>query len=48
MAILVAGFDDAAALLALPEPYRRRLRTSSGMGRLNDEPRRSCNGASSG
>jgi hypothetical protein len=25
MAILEAGFDDATAVLALPEPYRRRL-----------------------
>jgi hypothetical protein len=40
MAILEAGFDDATAVLALPEPYRRRLRTSNGMERLNDEVRR--------
>jgi hypothetical protein len=33
MAILEAGFDDATAVLALPEPYRRRLRTSNGMER---------------
>jgi hypothetical protein len=25
MAILEAGFDGASTLLALPEPYRRRL-----------------------
>ena len=37
MAILEAGFEDATAVLALPEPYRRRLRTSNGMERLNEE-----------
>ncbi len=40
MANLEAGFDDATAVLALPEPYRRRLRTSNGMERLNEEVRR--------
>jgi putative transposase len=40
LAILEAGFDDATAVLALPEPYRRRLRTSNGMERLNEEVRR--------
>jgi putative transposase len=40
MAILEAGFDDATAVLAVPEPYRRRLRTSKGMERLNEEVRR--------
>lgn len=40
MAILEAGFGDATAVLALPEPYRRRLRTSNGMERLNEEVRR--------
>ncbi len=40
MAILEAGFDDATAVLVLPEPYRRRLRTSNGMERLNEEVRR--------
>jgi len=39
MTILEAGFDDATAVLALPEPYRRRLRTSNGMERLNEEVR---------
>jgi hypothetical protein len=33
LTILEAGFDDATAVLALPEPYRRRLRTSNGMER---------------
>jgi putative transposase len=40
MAVLEAGFDDATAVLALPEPYRRRLRTSNGIERLNEEIRR--------
>lgn len=40
MAILEAGFDDATAVLALPEPYRRRLRTSNSLERLNEEIRR--------
>jgi putative transposase len=40
MATLEAGFDDATAVLALPEPYRRRLRTSNGIERLNEEVRR--------
>jgi putative transposase len=37
---LEAGCDDATAVLALPEPYRRRLRTSNGRERLNEEVRR--------
>ena len=40
MALLEAGFDDASAVLALPEPYRRRLRASNGIERLNEEVRR--------
>jgi transposase-like protein len=40
LATLEAGFDDATAVLALPEPYRRRLRTSNAMERLNEEVRR--------
>ena len=40
MVILEAGFDDATVVLALPELCRRRLRTSNGMERLNDEARR--------
>ena len=40
MAILESGLDDATAVLALPEPYPRRLRTSKGMERLNEEVRR--------
>jgi putative transposase len=37
---LEAGFDDATAVLALPEPYRRRLRTTNSVERLNEEIRR--------
>jgi len=38
--ILEAGFDDAMAVMALPEPYRRRLRSTNGLERLNREVRR--------
>jgi transposase-like protein len=34
------GFDDAAAVLNLPEQYRKRLRTTNGIERLNEEVRR--------
>jgi len=34
------GFDDATAVLVLPEPYRKRLRTTNGVERLNEEIRR--------
>jgi transposase-like protein len=34
------GFDDATAILALPLHYRRRLRTTNGVERLNAEIRR--------
>jgi putative transposase len=37
---LERGFDDATAVLALPEPYRRRLRTTNAVERLNEEVRR--------
>ena len=40
MEILEEGFDDAVAVLALPERYRRRLRTTNGIERLNEEIRR--------
>ena len=39
-ACLEAGFDDATAVLALPERYRKRLRTTNGQERLNEEVRR--------
>jgi putative transposase len=38
--ILERGFDDATAVLALPLPYRKRLRTTNGQERLNEEIRR--------
>ncbi|PLT43688.1 DNA polymerase IV [Paenibacillus pasadenensis] len=40
MKILEDGFEDAVAVLAFPEAYRVRLRTSNGMERLNGEIRR--------
>jgi putative transposase len=40
MTRLENGFDDATAVLALPEPFRRRLRTSNALERLNEEVRR--------
>jgi transposase-like protein len=40
MRILESGFDDVTAVLALPEKYRRRLRTTNSVERLNEEIRR--------
>jgi putative transposase len=40
MKILEAGFDDATAVLVLPEKYRKRLRTTNSQERLNEEVRR--------
>jgi putative transposase len=40
VAILERGFDDTTAVLALPQPYRKRLRTTNGQERLNEEVRR--------
>jgi transposase-like protein len=40
MDILEAGFDDATAVLALPAPYRARLRTTNAQERLHEELRR--------
>lgn len=40
IAILERGFDDATAVLALPATYRKRLRTTNGQERLNEEVRR--------
>lgn len=37
---LDAGFDDAMAVMALPEKYRRRLKTTNMQERLNEEIRR--------
>ncbi|MEX1406700.1 transposase, partial [Hydrogenibacillus schlegelii] len=38
--VLEEGFDDVTAVLVLPDRYRRRLRTSNGVERLNEEIRR--------
>ena len=40
MDILEKGFDDATAVLTLPEKYRKRLRTTNAMERVNEEVRR--------
>ena len=40
IAVLEDGFEDATAVLALPERYRVRLRTTNGVERLNEEIRR--------
>lgn len=40
MTILEEGFDDAVAVLNLPERYRKRLRTTNGVERLIEEVRR--------
>lgn len=37
---LERGFDDATAVLALPAPYRKRLRTTNLVERTNEEIRR--------
>ena len=37
---LEAAFDDAMAVLSLPRPYRKRLRTTNSQERLNEEIRR--------
>lgn len=37
---LEAGFDDAMAVMSLPEKYRKRLRTTNMQERLNEEVRR--------
>lgn len=40
MALLDAQFDEITAVYSLPEPYRKRLRTSNSIERLNEELRR--------
>lgn len=40
VACLEQGFEDATAVLALPARYRRRLRTTNSVERLNQEIRR--------
>ncbi|WKY46588.1 IS256 family transposase [Eubacteriaceae bacterium ES3] len=38
--ILEEGFDDVMAVMSLPEKYRKRLRTTNSIERLNEEIRR--------
>lgn len=38
--VLETGFEDVTAVLALPEKYRKRLRTTNSVERLNEEVRR--------
>lgn len=40
MAVIENGFDDVTAVLNLPEKYRKRLRTTNSVERLNEEVRR--------
>jgi transposase-like protein len=40
MSVLEAGFDDALAISELPQRYRKRLRTTNSVERLNEEIRR--------
>jgi transposase-like protein len=40
MDVLEQGFDDATAVLSLPEKYRTKLRTTNSIERLNQEIRR--------
>jgi len=40
VACLEAGFEDAMAVMALPEKYRKRLRSTNMQERLNEEIRR--------
>lgn len=40
MKLLDEAFDDITAVFALPQPYRKRLRTTNGIERLNEELRR--------
>jgi putative transposase len=40
MTTLENGFDDATAVLALPAAYRKRLRITNSLERLNQQIRR--------
>ena len=40
VAVLEEGFDDVVSVLSVPYKYRRKLRTSNGLERLNEEIRR--------
>ena len=37
MQVLETGFDDTTAILSLPERYRKRLRITNSVERLNEE-----------
>jgi len=38
--VLESGFDDVMAVMSLPVKYRKRLRTTNSIERLNEEIRR--------
>lgn len=40
MVLLEEGFDDVMSVMGLPEKYRKRLRTTNSIERLNEEIRR--------
>lgn len=40
VSVVEQGFDDVTAVLVLPDKYRKRLRTTNAMERLNEEIRR--------
>ena len=40
LTVLESGFDDVMAVMSLPLKYRKRLRTTNGIERLNEEIRR--------
>lgn len=40
VSVVEQGFDDVTAVLVLPDKYRKRLRTTNSMERLNEEIRR--------
>ena len=40
MAVLETGFDDVMSIMSLPLKYRKRLRTTNSIERLNEEIRR--------
>lgn len=40
VACMETGFEDAMAVMSLPEKYRKRLRSTNMQGRLNEEIRR--------
>ena len=40
VALIESTFDDITAIIALPEKYRKRLRTTNSIERMNEEIRR--------